>query len=125
MNIKEGQEIFIFKNEYVNGDSKRCTYSTSLSKKLENGSYARFTLTVALIGDLKKDFDANMKTTEYVKVKLNEAWIGFDVYQKKDGATEKKICVYVKACSLVEKKECVVSTGKKIAEAEVKRESLF
>lgn len=71
MQIISDREEMIFRQEK---DDKRF-YSIGLSRKDQNGNYINGYMTVVF----KKDVDVPNKT----KIKIKEAWLGFNVKEKK------------------------------------------
>lgn len=71
MQIVEDKEVMIFRQDK---DGKRF-YSIGLSRKDQNGNYINGYMTVVF----KKNVDLENKT----KIKIKEAWLGFNLKDKK------------------------------------------
>lgn len=71
MQIVEDRDVMIFRQEK---DNKRF-YSIGLSRKDQNGNYINGYITAVF----KKDVDIANKT----KIKIKDAWLGFNVKDKK------------------------------------------
>lgn len=71
MQIVENKDVMIFRQDK---DNKRF-YSVGLSRKDQNGNFINGYMTVVF----KKDVELENKT----KIKIKEAWLGFNVKDKK------------------------------------------
>lgn len=71
MQVTSDRDEMIFRKDYDN----RASYSIGLSKKDQNGNYINGYITAAF----KKDVELENKT----KIKIKEAWLGFNVKDKK------------------------------------------
>ena len=71
MEVKSNKDEMIFKKEF-NG---RINYSLGLSKKDKEGKYVNGYITV--------QFKKGVEVENQTKIKIKEAWIGFNVHEKK------------------------------------------
>ena len=71
MEVKSNKDEMIFKKEF-NG---RINYSLGLSKKDKEGKYVN--------GYMPVQFKKGVEIENQTKIKIKEAWIGFNVHEKK------------------------------------------
>lgn len=71
MEVKSNKDEIIFKKEF-NG---RINYSLGLSKKDKEGKYVN--------GYMPVQFKKGVEIENQTKIKIKEAWIGFNVHEKK------------------------------------------
>lgn len=100
-------EFYIFVEDKKDKENKVFkTFSTSISTKLEDGSYLHKSIEVRLDRENFPAATTSKFNSQYVyKINMTDGWMGVRAYKNKDGEERKQFYLYVKSAECLDKKK--------------------